>query len=48
MVENEAPETVKGLLGVRESAGVVCEEAGSVVVEFRDGFAQEHKGPGDR
>jgi hypothetical protein len=48
VVENEAPEDVKGLPGVRKSAGVVREEAGSVIVKFCNGFAQEHKRPGDR
>jgi len=47
VVEDKAPEDVERLPGVRKFAGVVREEAESVVVEFCTGFAQEHKRPGD-
>jgi hypothetical protein len=46
MVEDESTKDVERLPGVRKSSGVVCEEAGGIVLEFHCGLAKEHKGLG--
>jgi hypothetical protein len=47
IVQDEAPENVKRLTSVRETSGVVREEAGGVVVKLHSGFAKERKRPSD-
>ncbi len=47
MIQNKAPEYVKGLTSVHVSSGVVREQTGGVVVVLRGSFADERKRPGD-
>jgi hypothetical protein len=47
VVNQEAPEDVKGLAAVGEAARVIAVEVRGVVVLFKDGFSKEDERPGD-
>jgi len=47
VVEQEAPEDIKGLTTVSETTRVVAVEVRGVVILFEDDFPKEDKGPGD-
>jgi hypothetical protein len=47
VVNQEAPEDVKGLAAVGEAACVIAVEVRGVVILFEDGFSEKDEGPGD-
>jgi len=47
VVQDEAPEDVERLAGVRVAPGVIREVARGVVFELHGGFPKEHKRPND-